>query len=101
MKKLMAATIAALSIATPAQAAPQWIQVDANGEVYVNYNTVRGSGRIRSVDVGYILSENKRVANTTHIDCKAWQSSFTYQGHTVPWAPIGPASAIEYVAKLV
>jgi hypothetical protein len=101
MKKLIAAAIAALSIATPAQAQPQWIQVDANGTMFANFNTVRGTGRIRSIDVGFVFSENNRVANTTHIDCKTWQSSFTYQGHTVPWKPIGPGSAIEAVAELV
>ena len=101
MKTFIAATIAAFAVIAPAQAQPQWIQVSADGTVFANYNTVRNNGRVRSIDVGFIMSDNDRIANTTHVDCKTWQSIFTYEGHTVPWKPIGPDSAMESIAQLV
>ena len=100
MKKLIVAAIAAVTIASPVQAAPQWIQVSADETMFANFNTVRGTGNVRSIVVGVFLS-NTTDAFVLHTDCKGWQSSVTYEGRTASWKPIPPKSAAEAVANLV
>ena len=102
MKLFPLIAAAALTLAAaPAKASPQWVPVSADGTVFANYNCVRQAGNVRSISVGFILSQNERIANVTHIDCRSWHSSFTYLNKTKPWEPIAPGSVMEDVAMLV
>jgi hypothetical protein len=101
MKCLVAAVLAALSIASPAHAAPQWVRVSQDGKVFANFNTARGSDNTRSVDVSMETDSFGILSGTMHIDCAAWRYATTFEGNTRPWEPIGRLSVSESVARLV
>jgi hypothetical protein len=101
MKTFIAAAIAAFAIATPAQAAPQWIQVSADGTIFANYNTTRGTGRVRSVDVSMANTPYGVLIGTYHVDCPSWRWATTLENNTSSWKPIGKDTVAEGVAELV
>ncbi len=105
MKTIAFAAAAALAFAAPAHAFPQWIPVSEASEVtdrgYANYNSVRGTGSIRSVDTSIWHKHYGRLTATVHVNCKDWQVSVTAEGVTTQWRPIGMGSGNEGIAYLI
>lgn len=87
-------TAAALLIAAPAYAYPQWLNVAKNHSVAINYNTVRVSAKgVRIVDVSV-----KGVGGITmFVACDSWR--YALQG--VEWKPISAGSSAEHTAYIV
>jgi hypothetical protein len=107
MKTLLtaAAAVATIATATPAFCAPQWVQIgEANTEIngiYANYNSARGTGRVRSVDVTVDSKVDGIVAVTVHVDCPSWRWAMSATSGTGKWDPIGRNSAAEGAAQLI
>lgn len=97
------AALALSTIAAPAFAGPQWIQISADGTQHANYNSLRGTGRVRSIDVSVAdPATDTTVTFTSHIDCTTWQQMATYQGKTIgTWSPLGKDTAAEATAYLI
>jgi hypothetical protein len=99
-------TIALVLAATPARALPQWVQV-SNGSfgacsAYANYNSVRGVGRVRTVDVTISCPENSPITGSFHIDCPSWRYVTSYEGQLAGnWANLSRGHDFENVAYLV
>ncbi len=105
MKSILALAAAAIALAAPAHAFPQWIQVAGDtaifSGVFANYNSVRGTGSIRSVDTSTWHKHQGHLSITFHVNCKAWQYSATTGDTTSQWSPIGMGTVIESTAYLI
>lgn len=91
MRKLLASAAAILLIAAPAQAYPQWIQVD--GAAF-DFNSIKEHGAgIRSTVLGLATGDTARI----FIHCPSWQWGYTDGG----WTPLGPGSNGEVIAYAI
>lgn len=93
-------------LALPALARPQWIPVSADEKTYLDYNSVRGTGRVRSATVSFPRDDdNGSDAVTMHIDCSRWMFSISMvvdqSDYTTKWEPIGRGTVGETSAEMI
>lgn len=103
---IAASTTFATALALPAAARPQWLPVSADKMTYLDFNSVRGSGRVRSATISFPRDNgNGSEAVTIHIDCKRWMFSISMvveqSDYTTRWEPIGRDTVSEVSAEMI
>ena len=92
--RFLPALTAAVLLAAPAQAYPQWLPVSTDGSA-IDFNSVKANGAIRTVTFSSPIRGGVGAA-PVHVSCSRWM--FNFPEFMAAWESIGRGSAIEVVA---